>query len=155
MSVKTNALRILDDAGIEYTCHTYESDGFIDGVAVAGKIGKPVEQVFKTLVARGKSNAYYVFIVPVAQELDLKLAARAVGEKSVEMIKVTEITNVTGYVRGGCSPFGMKKPYRTLIDSSCLLLDTIIVSAGKIGLQVELTPDSLISVTGASIVELI
>lgn len=142
---KTNVMRILDKAGIEYKTHTYDSnDGLIDGVSVAGKIGRPAENVYKTLVAQGSSREYYVFVIPVAGELDLKTAARSVGEKSVEMIKVSDINKVTGYIRGGCSPIGMKKEYKTVLDSSCRELDSFIVSAGKIGFQVELSPEVLI-----------
>lgn len=155
MADKTNVMRILEDAGVPYKYYTYASDGFIDGVSVAGKIGQSVERVFKTLVSRGKSGTYYVFVVPVAQELDLKQAAKAVDEKSVEMIKVSDINQVTGYIRGGCSPIGMKKQYRTVMDSSCILLDTIIFSAGKIGYQVEVSPDDLVSITGATIADLV
>jgi len=147
--VKTNAMRLLEKAGIKYNTYAYEhSDGLIDGVSVAGKIGCPVEKVYKTLVAQGTSREFYVFIIPVAAELDLKAAARSVGEKAVEMIKVADINKVTGYVRGGCSPIGMKKEYKTVLDSSCKAMDTIIVSAGKIGHQVELAPDDLIKLTG-------
>ena len=142
--VKTNAMRILDKAGIKYNTYTYDhSDGLIDGVTVANKIGKPVEQVYKTLVAQGNSREYFVFVIPVAEELDMKSAARAVNEKAVELIKVADINKVTGYVRGGCSPIGMKKEYETVLDSSCENLDTIIVSAGKIGHQIELAPEDL------------
>jgi Cys-tRNA(Pro)/Cys-tRNA(Cys) deacylase len=142
--VKTNAMRALEKAGIKYNSYTYECDGAIDGVSVAEKIGKPAEQVFKTLVTQGASREYYVFVIPVAEELDLKAAAKAVGEKSVEMIKVADINKITGYIRGGCSPVGMKKEYRTVLDSSCQALDTIIVSAGKIGYQIEITPEDLV-----------
>lgn len=149
---KTNAMRILDKAGINYTIYTYDNnDGQIDGVSVAGKIGKPVDIVFKTLVTQGHSRNYYVFIIPVAAELDLKAAARSVGEKSVEMIKVADINKVTGYIRGGCSPFGMKKDYTTVLDSSSILCETIIVSAGKIGLQVEVKPDDLVELIHAKV----
>ena len=142
--VKTNAMRLLEKAGIKYNTYSYEhSDGLIDGVSVAGKIGCPVEKVYKTLVAQGTSREFYVFISPVAAELDLKAAARSVGEKAVEMIKVADINKVTGYIRGGCSPIGMKKEYKTVLDSSCKAMDTIIVSAGKIGHQVELAPEDL------------
>jgi Cys-tRNA(Pro)/Cys-tRNA(Cys) deacylase len=138
-------MRILDKAGILYNMYTYDSsDGVIDGVSVAEKIGKPVHNVYKTLVTQGASRVYYVFVIPVAKELDLKAAARAVGEKSVEMIKITDINKVTGYIRGGCSPIGMKKGYQTVLDSSCINLDTLIVSAGKIGYQIELSPNELI-----------
>ena len=150
-SLKTNAMRVLEAAGIRYTAHGYQSDGAIDGVSVAHKIGKPVEQVFKTLVAQGLSREYYVFVIPVALELDLKAAAKAVGEKSVELIRVADINKVTGYVRGGCSPIAMKKHYRTVVDSHCVLQETIIVSAGKIGHQIEIAPDDLIRLTGATI----
>jgi len=143
--VKTNAMRILDTAGIHYNTHTYDcSDGRIDGISVAEKIGKPVERVYKTLVTQGTSKQYYIFVIPVAAELDLKAAARAVGEKAVAMIKVADINKVTGYIRGGCSPIGMKKEYKTVIDSSCETLDTFCVSAGKIGHQIELSPRDLI-----------
>jgi Cys-tRNA(Pro)/Cys-tRNA(Cys) deacylase len=144
---KTNAMRILDSAGIPYKQYEYDhGDGLIDGISVARKIGLPAEKVYKTLVTEGHSKAYYVFIIPVAEELDLKAAAAAVGEKSVEMIKVSDINRVTGYIRGGCSPIGMKKNYTTVLDSSSAKLDTIVVSAGKIGCQVELAPKGLASV---------
>jgi Cys-tRNA(Pro)/Cys-tRNA(Cys) deacylase len=150
-SLKTNAMRTLETAGINYTAHEYESDGAIDGVSVANKIGKPVDQVFKTLVAQGASREYYVFVIPVALELDLKAAAKAVGEKAVEMIRVADINKVTGYIRGGCSPVGVKKQFRTVIDSGCILQETIIVSAGKIGHQIEVAPDDLAGLIGAEI----
>lgn len=144
-NTKTNAMRIMDKAGISYTTLTYNhSDGLIDGISVAGKMGIPVEQVFKTLVTQGHSRNYFVFIIPVAHELDLKTAARTVGEKSVEMIKVADINKITGYIRGGCSPIGMKKDFTTVLDSSCEVLDTIIISAGKIGHQIKLTPEDLV-----------
>lgn len=143
--LKTNAMRILDKAGIHYGTYAYDhSDGLIDGISVANKMGQPVEQVYKTLVAQGTSREYYVFIIPVAEELDLKAAARAVGEKAVEMIKVADINKVTGYIRGGCSPIGMKKDYKTVLDSSAKSLEAIIISAGKIGHQIELPPEELI-----------
>jgi Cys-tRNA(Pro)/Cys-tRNA(Cys) deacylase len=146
-AVKTNAMRILDASGVAYTQYTYEhKDGFIDGVSVAGKIGQPVEKVFKTLVSQGASRAYYVFVIPVAKELNLKAAAKVVGEKSVELIKVSDIEKITGYIRGGCSPIGMKKDYKTVLDSSCKALDTMIFSAGKIGYQIELKPADLADV---------
>jgi Cys-tRNA(Pro)/Cys-tRNA(Cys) deacylase len=140
-------MRLLDSAGISYNQYSYDhSDGFIDGVSVAEKTGMPPEKVFKTLVAQGANRAYYVFIIPVAKELNLKAAAKAVGEKSVEMIKVSDINKITGYIRGGCSPVGMKKSYRTVIDSACEAQSTIVVSAGKLGLQLELNPADLIRV---------
>lgn len=144
-NLKTNAMRILDKAGISYNTYTYDhSDGLIDGISVAEKMGQPIEQVYKTLVTKGTSRDYYVFVIPVADELNLKAAAKSVGEKAVEMIKVADINKVTGYVRGGCSPIGMKKEYKTVLDSSCKVLNTIIVSAGKIGHQIELAPKDLI-----------
>lgn len=155
-AVKTNAMRILDKAGIPYQTHEYDhGDDFSDGVSVARKIGQPLERVYKTLVCRGASKTYYVFVIPVSQELDLKAAARAVKEKSVEMINVSEINKVTGYVRGGCSPLGMKREYETIIDESCILLDTIIVSAGKIGYQIELSSEDLIRVINGRIENII
>lgn len=146
---KTNAMRILDSAKIAYQIHHYDNDGQIDGVSVAGKIGRPVEQVFKTLVTQDASRNYFVFVVPVALELNLKAAAQAVQEKSVEMIKVTDINKVTGYIKGGCSPIGMKKLYQTVLDDSCIQQEHIIVSAGKIGLQIELAPADLIRLIDA------
>lgn len=153
---KTNAMRILDKAEISYNTYSYDyKDGLIDGVSVAEKTGHPVEKVFKTLVTEGSKGEYYVFIIPVAQELNLKKAARAVEEKSVAMIKVSDITKVTGYVRGGCSPIGMKKEYITVLDSSCEKLDTIIVSAGKKGYQIQLKPEDLVSLIKCKIGDLI
>lgn len=146
---KTNAMRLLDSAGAAYTVHTYESKGAIDGVSVAQKIGKAPADVFKTLVTRGTGREYYVFVIPVESELDLKKAAKAVGEKAVSMIPVADIQKVTGYVRGGCSPFGMKKQYRTVLDISAQTRETIVVSAGRIGLQVETAPQVILDLAGA------
>ena len=144
-NVKTNAMRILDKAGIPYKIYTYEQkDGLVDGISVAGKIGQPFEKVYKTLVTQGASREYYVFIVPVNEELNLKAASKSVNEKNVEMIKSTDITKVTGYIRGGCSPVGMKKEYKTVLDSSCNRVDRLIVSAGKIGYQIEIATADLI-----------
>jgi ybaK/ebsC protein len=146
---KTNVMRILDKAKIPYQFYFYDhEDGKIDGVSVAEKLGQSVEQVYKTLVTRGASREFYVFVVPVAKELNLKAAAKSVGEKSVEMIHVDEINKTTGYIRGGCSPVGMKKQFKTVIDSSCEHLETIIVSGGKIGAQVQLSPRALLSLIG-------
>lgn len=146
---KTNVMRILDQAKIPYRYYFYDhEDGKIDGVSVAHKLGQNVEQVFKTLVTRGASRDYFVFVIPVALELNLKAAAKSVGEKSVEMIHVDEINKVTGYIRGGCSPVGMKKQFKTVIDSSCEQLPAIIVSAGKIGTQVEVAPQDLLRFIG-------
>ncbi len=142
---KTNAMRILDKEKINYVVYTYENkDGKIDGVSVAHKLNQDVNKVFKTLVTKGVSNEYYVFVIPVEKELSLKAAAKVVGEKSIEMIKVEEINKVTGYIRGGCSPVGMKKVYTTVIDKSCENFEAIIVSGGKIGCQIEINPKDLI-----------
>ena len=147
---KTNAIRALDKAKLTYTVHSYENDGTaVDGVTVAQKTGLPVEKVYKTLVTVGHSREHYVFVIPVAAELDLKAAARSVGEKSVEMIHVADINKLTGYIRGGCSPIGMKKQFVTVLDESCLSLDTIVFSAGKIGMQIEMDPRALIDFIGA------
>lgn len=153
--IKTNVMRILDKSKISYTAHTYDhSDGAIDGAAVAEKMGQNPEQVFKTLVTKGTGRDYYVFVIPVLKELDLKKAAKAVGEKSVEMIAVKDINKVTGYIRGGCSPIGMKKLFTTVFDKSAEQIETIIVSAGKIGYQIELASKDLIKIVNASTAEI-
>ena len=152
---KTNVMRLLEQKKIKYTAHEYPHSGeAVDGVSVARLTGQAVEQVFKTLVARGASKTVYVFVIPVAEELDLKKAAKSAGEKSIAMIHVNEITALTGYVRGGCSPVGMKKQYKTFYHSSCLDQDKIIVSAGKIGYQIELSPDELIGITRGTVSDL-
>ena len=148
---KTNALRILETNNIDYKMHTYECKQFTDGLEIAEKTGMPESMVFKTIVCKGASKQIFVFVVPVAKELNLKACAKAVGEKSVELIKQTDINKITGYIRGGCSPVGMKKPFKTVIDSSCLKLDTMVVSAGKPGYQMELKPSDLIDVSNASV----
>lgn len=148
---KTNVMRILDKASIHYTPHFYpHEDGKIDGVAVAEKLGQPLPQVFKTLVTQGADHNYYVFILPVAAELDLKAAARSADVKSVEMIHVKDINKVTGYIRGGCSPIGMKKQFPTVFDESSLQFETIFVSGGKIGTQVQLSIHDLLKLTGGT-----
>jgi Cys-tRNA(Pro)/Cys-tRNA(Cys) deacylase len=155
-NVKTNAMRILDQKKIDYSIITYESnDGKIDGVSVAQKIGRDPKFVYKTLVVQGNSKNIYVFIVPVKEELDLKKAANAAGEKKVEMIPVKDILKHTGYIRGGCSPIGMKKNYTTFIDSSALEIDNIVVSAGKIGIQIELEKSKLAQACNAEFKDLI
>lgn len=142
---KTNVMRMLDKAHIAYMPHAYaHDDGLIDGASVAKKLGQNPAQVFKTLVTQGASRQYCVFVIPVLAELDLKKAAKSAGEKSVAMIPVAEINKVTGYIRGGCSPIGMKKNFLTVFDESALAQKNICVSAGKIGTQVELAPQSLI-----------
>lgn len=143
---KTNAMRILDKHKISYELLTYEAKEAVDGVTVASKIGKCIEEVFKTLVTRGASKEIYVFVVPVEKELDLKKAAKVVKEKKIEMIPVSEINKLTGYVRGGCSPVGMKKNYQTVIHESAKNLSSFVVSGGKIGLQIEVNPVDLVKV---------
>jgi len=145
---KTNAVRLLDQQNVSYSLFEYEvNDGKIDGVSVAQKIDQPVEKVFKTLVATGGPGKVYVFLVPVAAELNLKAAAKVAEAKKIEMLPVKDLLSLTGYVRGGCSPLGMKKLFPTFIDDSAKQLDTMIVSAGKIGMQIHLKPDDLISCT--------
>jgi Cys-tRNA(Pro)/Cys-tRNA(Cys) deacylase len=152
---KTNAMRILDSEKIPYEMMTYSpADGKIDGVSVAQKIGREAGIVYKTLVAQGASKSYYVFVIPVEAELDLKKAAKAAGEKKMEMIPVKDIQKVTGFIRGGCSPVGMKKQFPTFIDETARSLDTIIVSGGKIGVQIELKVEDLVKATGAELMEL-
>lgn len=146
---KTNVMRLLEQAGIAYTPHTYDPDGPIDGVSVAHILGQDEGAVFKTLVTRGASGGYYVFDVPVAESLDLKKAAKAVGEKSIAMIQQKELLPLTGYVHGGCSPIGMKKPFPTVFHETVILYDTICVSAGRIGCQVECAPEDLLHYIGA------
>ena len=144
-SIKTNAVRLLDGQKIKYNLYEYEApEGFLDGVSVAKATGQPVEQVFKTLVTVGASKEHYVFCIPVEEELDLKKAAKCAGEKKVEMILARDITPVTGYIKGGCSPIGMKKRFKTFIDESCLNYERICVSGGKVGLQLEIGIEDLI-----------
>ncbi len=146
--IKTNAMRILDAEAVSYTVHTYDTeDGEIDGVSVARKCGENPEQVFKTLVTRGSDGNYYVFAVPSAERLDLKKAAAAVNVKNVEMIHQKELFPLTGYIHGGCSPVGMKKQFRTVFDETILLIDTVMVSGGKVGIQIEVLPSDLIRIT--------
>ena len=144
---KTNVMRILEQKGISYTSHTYphEEGVAVDGVTVAQSLGQDPECVFKTLVARGASGNPYVFVIPVAENLDLKKAAQSVGEKSVELLHVKELLGLTGYVRGGCSPVGMKKQFPTVLHETAEILDTMMVSAGRIGFQVELSPTDLLA----------
>ena len=147
--VKTNAMRILDRLKLPYTLNSYECKEFIDGVHIADMLGQDPAQSFKTLVCSGKGGGYYVFVLPVARELDLKKAARAVGEKSIAMLPQKELLPLTGYVHGGCSPVGMKKQFPTVFHETAELFDTICVSAGKIGAQVEVAPADLIALLGA------
>ena len=142
--IKTNAMRILEKEKIPYTHYTYECDEFIDGLQIADMLSLPYEKVYKTLVTQGSSRNYFVFVIPIAQELDLKKAAGSVGEKSVAMLHVKDINSVTGYIRGGCTAIGMKKQYVTRLDESAREQKTIIVSGGKLGSQIELSPDDLL-----------
>ncbi len=147
--IKTNAMRILDGLKLPYSHYTYECETFVDGIQVADLLGLPHEKVYKTLVTRGNDGNYYVFVLPIEAELDLKKAARAVGAKSVAMIPVKDINQVTGYIRGGCTALGMKKQYRTVIDESARRQPSIIVSGGRIGSQIELEPEHLRQASGA------
>ena len=142
--IKTNAMRILDRMKIPYTHYTYECDEFIDGMQIVEKLNLKPKQVYKTLVTQGHSKAYFVFVIPVAEELDLKKAAKAVGEKSLEMIHVKDMLSVTGYIRGGCSPLAGKKHYPVFVDESAILHERIYVSAGHRGVQLRLAPDDLL-----------
>ncbi|MDN4492024.1 Cys-tRNA(Pro) deacylase [Ureibacillus aquaedulcis] len=145
---KTNAVRLLDQQKIDYNIIEYSiEDNQVDGVAVAQKIGHPVSHVFKTLVATAGTGKYFVFVIPVSQELNLKACAKVAGEKKIEMLHVKDLLPTTGYIRGGCSPIGMKKRFPTFIDASALALEYIVVSAGKIGMQIVLNPNDLIRVT--------
>ncbi len=141
---KTNAMRILDKFKIPYTAHVYECENFVDGVQIAELLGEDCAATFKTLVTIAKSGKYYVFCLPVDREMDLKKCARAVGEKALTPVHVKDILTITGYIRGGCSPVGMKKPYRTVIHESARSLEHVIISGGRLGLQLELTPGDLI-----------
>lgn len=153
--VKTNAMRILEAMKIPFRHYTYECEEFIDGVRIADKLSLPHEKVYKTLVTVGNSKNYYVFVIPVAEELDLKAAARSVGEKSVEMLAVKEINTVTGYIRGGCTAVGMKKQYVTRIDSTARALERMLVSGGRIGSQLELAPEDLAKAANAEFADVI
>ena len=149
--IKTNAMRILDKNRIPYQVNTYECEEFIDGIHIADMLGQSYDQSFKTLVTVGKSGEHYVFAIPIDRELDLKKAARDVGEKSVEMINVKDINQITGYIRGGCTPIGMKKNYVTVLHSSIRTLNEVIISGGRIGSQIQMKPDDLIRVTNARV----
>ena len=154
MSNKTNVMRILDKQQIKYQIHDYTKTAAISGIDVALVLQQPYEKVFKTLVTVGKSNEHYVFVIPVAQELDLKKAAKSVNEKAIEMIKSKDLLSLTGYVHGGCSPIGMKKLFKTVIDESVLTLETFCFSGGKIGMQVETKPEELKKVLNFEIADL-
>ncbi|MDQ0271825.1 Cys-tRNA(Pro) deacylase [Cytobacillus purgationiresistens] len=152
---KTNAMRILDANKIHYELITYDvNDGKVDGVSVAEKINKEPASVFKTLVTVGTSKQHYVFIIPVQEELDLKKAAKAANEKKVEMIAVKDIQKLTGYIRGGCSPIGMKKLFPTIIDERAERIGTLVVSGGKIGMQVEISTANLLQTTRGTLADI-
>lgn len=151
--IKTNAMRILDKKKIPYEVLQYECDEFIDGIHTAEKTGAAPEQSFKTLVLQGRSRQYYVFVLPVAQEVQLKAAAKVAGEKSIEMIHVKDITAITGYVRGGCSPLGMKKQYPVFLHKAALEYEKIYISGGRIGTTLCLAVQDLLAVTGGRIEE--
>ena len=153
---KTNAMRMLDKAKVPYEVIMYEhKEPFESGVEVAKQLGTPMERMYKTLLTTAPSRKNYVFVIPVAAEIDLKAAARSVNEKSVSMLPVKDITNVSGYVRGGCSPVGMKKQFQTVFDESCLEFDKIHVSGGKLGCQLVLSPEALIAYLNATAAQLI
>lgn len=155
--VKTNAVRLIEQQKIPHEVFEYttEDGGAVDGITVANKIGQPVENVYKTLIATAGKGKYFVFVIPVAAELNLKSAAKIVGEKKVEMIPVKELLGLTGYVRGGCSPIGMKKLFPTYIEQAAETLDYVIVSAGKIGMQIKLTPTHLAQASHAQFASII
>lgn len=153
--IKTNAMRILEKKKIPYETMTYECEEFVDALKIADQLGLPYEKVYKTLVTVGHSKNYFVFVIPIDQELDLKKAAKSVGEKSVAMIHVKDINSVTGYIRGGCTAVGMKKQYVTRIDSSAKALETMVVSGGKIGVQIELKPEDLREAANAEFADIL
>lgn len=153
--IKTNAMRILDKKKISYKVNYYECEEFIDGIHIADMLSQSYDMTFKTLVAVGKSMENYVFVLPIDKEVDLKKAAKAVGEKSVELLHVKDIKNVTGYIRGGCTPIGMKKQFRTVIHESILGFDEIIISGGALGVQLFISPEGLIGSIGADTADII
>ncbi|MFS0876579.1 Cys-tRNA(Pro) deacylase [Solibacillus isronensis] len=154
---KTNAVRLIEQKKIAYEIFEYTiNDGeAVDGLTVAGKIGQPVEHVYKTLVATAGKGNYFVFVIPVDAELNLKAAAKVVGQKKIEMLPVKELLGLTGYIRGGCSPIGMKKLFPTIIEEAATELDYIIVSAGKIGMQIKLAPEDLKKATNGQFASIV
>ena len=152
---KTNVMRVLDSRKIPYACHTYDADPALTGSQIAAILGEPADRVFKTLVTQGKSNKYYVFVVPVEAELDLKKAAKAAGEKSVAMIRQKDLLPLTGYVHGGCSPVGMKKAFPTFIHETAAAMERMYVSAGRVGAQIELSPGDLAKVVACTFSDLV
>ena len=153
--VKTNAMRILDKNKIKYELNTYDCDNFVDGKSIADMLGQDYNISFQTLVVTGKSGQYYVFVIPVAEELDLKIAAKEAGEKNVALLHVKDINKVTGYVRGGCTPIGMKKQYPVFVHEGAKGFENIIISGGRLGAQIFLNPDDLIKVTGGKYADII
>ncbi len=152
---KTNVMRVLDSKKIEYASHSYEPDATMSGEEIAQILGEDAEKVFKTLVTQGKSGSFYVFVIPVRQELDLKKAAKAAGEKSIAMIRQKDLLPLTGYVHGGCSPVGMKKQFPTFVHETAEDYDRMFVSAGKVGFQVELSPEDLRGVVGFTYADIV
>lgn len=152
---KTNAMRILETMGIAFEMRTYECEEFIDGIHLAEMLELPYEQVYKTLVTVGKSKNHYVFVIPVAEEIDFKKAARVVEEKALEMLPLKDLTNVTGYIRGGCTSVGMKRKFKTVIQEDAMLLEKIVVSGGRRGLQLILEPDDLLKAAEAEYADVI
>ena len=152
---KTNVLRVLDSKKVQYESHSYEADPSLSGAEIAAILGEDTSKVFKTLVTRGKSGGYYVFVVPVEAELDLKKAAKAAGEKSIEMIRQKELLPLTGDVHGGCSPIGMKKLFPTYMHETAKDFDRVFVSAGKVGMQVELDPQALVDIVRLEFADII
>lgn len=153
--VKTNAMRMLERMNIPYEFQNYDCDGFTDGLETADRLGLPHELVYKTIVTTGKSGDHYVFVIPVEQEIDLKKAARAVGEKSLELLPLKQLTAVTGYVRGGCTAVGMKKQFPTVIDESARDLEEFYVSGGRVGTQLRLAPEGLKKAASATYADVI
>jgi Cys-tRNA(Pro)/Cys-tRNA(Cys) deacylase len=155
-NTKTNALRLAETAGLHFSAYEYDiSDGRIDAVSIAEKIGRTPEEVFKTLVTQAPGKEYFVFIVPAAGELDLKKAAKVSGKKSIELIPSKELLPLTGYIHGGCSPLGMKKLFPTFIDETAVLFDTICVSGGRVGLNIAVPPETLASVINAKFADIV
>ena len=152
---KTNVMRVLDQKKVPYKAHEYAADATLSGEQIAKILGEDPEKVFKTLVTQGRSGQYYVFVVPVKGELDLKKAAKAAGEKSVSMIKQKELLPLTGYVHGGCSPIGMKKPFLTFVHESARRFEKMYVSAGRVGMQIELAPGDLVKTVGCGFADIV
>jgi len=152
---KTNAMRILDKMKIEYKQYSYECEEFIDAIKIADQLGQPYEKLYKTLVTQGSSKNFFVFVIPIASELDLKKAAKSVGEKSVAMIHVKDIKDITGYIRGGCTSIGMKKQFVTRVDVSAETMPVMIVSGGRLGSQIELKPEDLLKAANGYYAELL